>query len=279
MRRPRRPRLSLQIGFLPFLCLASALSTQGFRDAEASAKFPSFGYSVELPYLIPAGDRYTGRSGGSRYAVPSARSGLSDTYVDGGYGFTRKSFFKNSENNKSHFRNSFSKRSYFGHRYDRISKLHFGLGGPDSLVRPLTAPPKLKVWQPTGVTSLAWPNERALSIPSPGNATPRLSAREIEVLVSGRSATLEILDVGKLEGRFASDGSAAYRNEDGRRSGSWRAEDSRLCLTVTRSTPARCYGVATNGPVMLLFMASGAPAGRALFTDAPATATAPHDTE
>ena len=247
--------------------MPSALLFAAWSQSTWAAPIPIAGAETGDTRVVLAGSRYSSRSTGTLTATPIPRRGLSDSTYNGGYGFTRKSFFKNSENNRSHFRNGFAKRSDFGHRYDRTSKLRSDQSSTASRIRPPPRIRKLDLWQPSDKSSLPPSSATRPAYSEPGRARPLLTAEQIEKLLSGRAVLLEVADWGRLDVRFGNDGSIEARRKADESIGAWETAGSRLCLAMTKIPGRRCYQIAHTGPVLAFFMTSGAPAGRAYFHD------------
>ena len=226
---------------------------------------PIAGFEEKKARVVLVAGRYSSRSTGSSRATPSPRRGLSDSTYKGGYGFTRKSFFKNSENNRSHFRNGFATRSDFGHRYDGTSKLRSGSSSTAPRIRPLPRVGKLDIWQPSEGRRLPRTDAVGRVSPGLGPTSPLLTARQIGELLSGRYLLLEVADWRAFEVRFEIDGTLERRRDTNEPIGSWKAAGARLCLEITESRDVKCYRIAKTGPVLTFFLASGAPGGRATF--------------
>ena len=265
MTKPRCYRITWQCVLMLLLLPPAFFFAAWSQNAWAAAAIPVAGPETSDARVILVGSRYSSRSTATLSATPVPRRGLSDSTYNGGYGFTRKSFFKNSENNRSHFRNGFAKRSDFGHRYDRTSKLRLVFSPTPPGARPLPAIRKLELWQPSDKTSLPGTSAAGRAYAERGRANPLLTADEIEKLLSGRGVLLEVAELGRLDVRFGTDGTIEARRKAGEAIGAWETDESRLCIAVTRSPGARCYHITNRGPVLTFFMASGAPAGRAYF--------------
>jgi len=211
------------------------------------------------------GSRYSGRSGGTRMGtVGSPRSGISDTYFNGGYGFTRKSFFKNSENIRSQFKNSFAKRSYFGNRYDRFSRLRADQTRIFPAGRPMPAAPHLDIWQPMGDRGPGLPPPQQMLVVPPTKPSPLLGGSEIENRVSGCRLLFNTPELSAVEAVLRADGTAAFRLEaENDAEADWWVADNSLCLGPRDGGPPVCRTVALAGDALRFFWGSGAPAGMA----------------
>lgn len=96
-----------------------------------------------------AGDRYSGRSDGSRVgSLPQSLGSSFTGRYEGVYRFTNKSTLRNSENNRSQLKNSFARRSDFGNREDRVSKLKQRYVRDLQQGRSLLPVPELEIFQP-----------------------------------------------------------------------------------------------------------------------------------
>jgi|GEM_PF-6341743 len=198
----------------------------------------------------------------------SPRAGISDTYYRGGYGFTRKSFFKNSENNRSHFRNSFSNRSDFGQRYDRVSRLRADQTRIAPASRSLLPAPHLEIWQPRGHRGPGLPPSSQRLVPPLEKTSLPLGNIEIEQRVSGRRLLFHTPELSAIEAVLRADGTAAFSlDAETEAEADWWVADNSLCLGPRDAGPPVCRTVALAGNALRFFWGSGAPAGMAVILD------------
>jgi hypothetical protein len=121
------------------------------------------------------------------------------------------------------------------------------------------------VWQPMQRKSNFGLDVARHPYPGLGKANPLLTSEQIKTQISGRDVSLEVTDLGALQVRFEPDGKIYRRSGQFTEVGHWNVVKSRLCIDTNRSPKLRCYQIAKNGPLLMFFILSGAPAGRASF--------------